>query len=1182
MAMLRLMKTLIIILFMLPLFVFGQQTTTKLFLQSGTYSIERNIDKISPNDFTEHEVQVGDAYRIISFENTPDQIEKELLERNGVKLLDYIPSKSYYARVDLAQLNTIKTLENIHAIIPIANEYKLTADLNAEIYADHALVGNEVQLEITCFDGFLPIVTQEVQILGATILEEIGDNSLSVQIPISNLTYLYDFPECYFFRCVMPKGEPENLPGRTNHRSNFLASDYSGGLHYDGTGVTIMMQDDGYIGEHIDYKGRIDQSGCNSCSTDPNNDHGDHVAGTIMGAGNIDPNTKGMAFGADLLVYGSGNNNYTLVPNLYANNELVVTSKSYSDGCNGGYTNLARSLDEMTYDLNSIIHIFSAGNDGGSDCGYGPTGWGNITGGHKSAKNVIAVGNLNTYDNINSSSSRGPATDGRLKPDICGVGTSVNSTIPGNTYGVKTGTSMSCPGVAGTVAQLYQSYRDLNNGNNPTSGLIKAAVLNTGEDLGNPGPDFIYGWGRINARGAYELLRDGHYFRDTIVQNENESFILNIPSATSEVKIMLYWTDVEGSTSAQFALVNDINMFVVTPSNDTLYPWVLDHTPTLSSLSAVAERKRDSINNMEQVTIENAIPGSYEINIDGYNIPQGPQEYFLVYQYVRDEVTITYPIGGEGFDSPSTIPIRWDSPKTTTDFTLEYSLDDGATWNLINTASANQRYYNWSVPFGTQSGLAKVRVINGSNVDASDSSFSIIPTPNNLSIEWACPDSLKFTWNNISTASGYEVSMLGAKYMDSIASPTLNSIVLPIPATDTAWLSVRSLGADGARGERAYALQKLPGQWGCLWSDPIANFTTDCQDQAQSHCFYVVSDAENVDQSASYTWYFPGASSTTVDQDSVLVCYDTPGTYDAAMVVDNGFGTDSIYLIGYVNINPTQNLTYLESFENYSSFAATDNWDIDNPQGAGFSVYPLVGLTGTNSARLNNFGQSPGRIDQLISGPVDLSTIDASAGEVVTLSFRYAYRKRNASNSEILRLKVRNACDGNWAPRKTIQGQFLSDLVESTSWSPTADTQWVTVHVTNITSQYHVDNFQFMFEFESDGGNNLFIDDINIYKGAPSDDLIAGITESEALSGIAVYPNPANDEVSIDLKSAVNENATLYLMDLQGKIISERNIQISQGANNWKLNVGSLAEGMYLIQLKGSIGTVNRRIQITH
>lgn len=1177
--MLRSMKTIFTALFILPFLVYGQNESSVLFLQSGTFTIEKNIDKVSISDFTDQELSSHKAYRIVSFSKTPSEREKQELSQKGIYLLNYIPSKTYYARINANRIDEFKGFQNILAITQIDKKYKLTPELQAGHFEDHAIVGSDVKIELSCFEDQLALVRQEAKILGALILEEIGENALVIQVPRDKLSAIYEIPECYFFRSVNPAGQPENLAGRINHRSNFLAADYASGLQYDGTGVNVMMQDDGQIGEHIDYKGRIDQSGCNNCSTDPNNDHGDHVAGTIMGAGNIDPATKGMAFGANLFVYGSSNNNYNLVPDLYTNEGVVITSKSYSDGCNAGYSNLARSLDEMTNDLNAIIHVFSAGNDGASDCGYGPAGWGNITGGHKSAKNVIAVGNLNNYDNINSSSSRGPAEDGRVKPDICAVGTSVYSTEPGNVYGVKTGTSMSCPGVAGTIAQLYQAYRDLNGGDNPTSGLIKAAVLNTGEDLGNPGPDFIYGWGRINARSAYELLRDDHYFRDTITQNENESFILNVPAATKELRVMLYWTDVEGSTSAQFALVNDLNMFVVTPANDTLHPWVLDHTPTLASLSAVAERERDSINNMEQVTLENPVAGSYEINIDGFNIPQGPQEYFIVYQYIRDEVTLTYPIGGEGFDSPSTVSIRWDSPKTNTDFTLEYSMDDGNSWNLINTVPGDQRYFNWSIPNGTQSGLAKVRVINGSNVDESDSSFSIIPTPDNLTIEWACPDSLKFTWTSVSGASGYEVSALGAKYMDSIASPTLNSVVLPIAATDTTWLSVRSLGPDGARGERAIALQKLPGQWGCLWADPIAGFATECPNQAQNHCFEVISTSMNVDQSANYTWYFPGSSSTTVDQDTVLVCYDAPGQYDAAMVVDNGFGTDSIYLTDYVNVLPTQELTYLESFENYTSLMTTENWSIDNPQGQGFTVISTNGLTGTNCARISNFGQAAGRVDQLISGPVNLSTLDATAGDVVTLSFRYAYRKRYESNSEVLRLKVRNACDGNWAPRKTIQGQFLSDIAVNSYWEPTADTQWVTVHVTNITSQYWVDNFQFMFEFESDGGNNLYIDDINIYKGAPSDEIIANVQEEELISGVSVYPNPANDEVNIQFVASGSEIVTVQLADLQGKVVKEVSLQLNSGLNIVPISTVDIADGLYLINI-GNRQT--ERIVITH
>ena len=84
--------------------------------------------------------------------------------------------------------------------------------------------------------------------------------------------------------------------------------------------------------------------------------------------------------------------------------------------CNSGYTTLARQLDQQVHDRAQLTHVFSAGNSGSTDCGYGAgSGWGNITGGHKAGKNVIAVGNLSHTDALAGSSSRGPAEDGRYK-----------------------------------------------------------------------------------------------------------------------------------------------------------------------------------------------------------------------------------------------------------------------------------------------------------------------------------------------------------------------------------------------------------------------------------------------------------------------------------------------------------------------------------------------------------------------------------------------------------------------------------------------------------------------------------------------------------------------------------------------------------------------------------------------
>ena len=147
--------------------------------------------------------------------------------------------------------------------------------------------------------------------------------------------------------------------------------------------------------------------------------------------------------------------NSNAFPSLYSNYDVVITSTSYSNGCNAGYTSLARDIDEQSNSFTNLIHIFSAGNNGSSSCtspyisGTSGANWGNVTGGHKQAKNVIAVANLTSIGNLAASSSRGPAADGRIKPDIGAKGSSVYSTEHDNTYGTKTGTSMSCPGIAG-------------------------------------------------------------------------------------------------------------------------------------------------------------------------------------------------------------------------------------------------------------------------------------------------------------------------------------------------------------------------------------------------------------------------------------------------------------------------------------------------------------------------------------------------------------------------------------------------------------------------------------------------------------------------------------------------------------------------------------------------------------
>lgn len=1124
----------------------------------------------------EQEELIGESfYRIIAFENLPDNEEKSRLKKAGIELLNYLPKNAFYAKISTnADWSVLPSAQ----VIEIERDYKLSKLLIHKDYPHWTLFGDDqIELIASSYTSLSPLELNQALIrVGATKISSIESlGTVHLRINFNQLEELYASSAFYFFETLPSEGEPENFAGRTNHRSNALNTEYSGGLSYNGSGVTVMMQDDGLIGPHIDYTGRIDQSGCGGCSGSANDTHADHVSGTIMSAGNLDPANRGMANGAQLLVYGASNANYGAVPNLYDNQGLVITSKSYSSGCNAGYDGLASQLDQQIRLRPALTHVFSAGNSGSDDCGYGAgLGWGNITGGHKSGKNVIAVGNLTSSDQLAGSSSRGPATDGRIKPDICGVGTSVTSTGPDNIYFTISGTSMSCPGVSGTIAQLYEGYRDLNGGNNPDGALIKAAVLNTGEDLGNYGPDFRYGWGRINARRAFEIISTNSYVSGSVGQGDNNIHTVSVPAGVSELRIMTYWADHEGSTSASQALVNDINMVVTDPSSTNYDPWVLDPSPNPTSLNAPAIRAVDNLNNMEQVSIVNPAAGTYNISIDGFSIPQGPQEYYLVYYFVRDEITLTHPIGGEGIDNGAGTIVRWDASAGTTPFTIEYSTDNGANWNSAGTANADRRYFSWITP-NTVTGEAKIRVTRGAQSDESDAVFSLLDAPTGLTFNWSCPDSLNFGWNPVQGATHYEVYMLGSMYMDSIGTTTSTDFTYPLQSTSSGWFSVRAFGPTGARSERAIAIEKTPGEFNCLWSAPFAGFDVDCQKAGTGHCFNFTDQSQNTDATASYTWYFPGGTPATSTLANPVVCYSTPGDYDVIMVVDNGFGTDSIYTSDYLSVSITGSLPYFDGFEDYTNLSNLDQWSVNSPGGGqAWLITTDASLGGVKSARLFNYAQQGGALDELISGPINLSSL--SPTDNMTLSFRYSYRKKTSSNTEALKVFIKKGCDESWVQRKTLIGNVLSPLTQTSPWTPQTDEDWITVHMTNVTSQYFTPDFRMKFAFESDGGNNIFLDNINLYQGAPSDDII-GIEEQANLLGSSIYPNPAEEELSVEFYMGASASAQLIVMDLSGKQISSQSLSAQVGKNLAYINVKDLSSGFYLVQLKVGTSTETMR-----
>ena len=225
--------------------------------------------------------------------------------------------------------------------------FKIDPKISKNPLAKWAFFDNKLHVKILIYKYVnLNIVNENLSSINSFSVLNIDNlnNNIIGSLNPEDLHLLASLNYVWYVEPIDPPSTPENKTAITLHRSNIINVNYTNGKKYNGEGINIMMQDDGLVGPHIDRQGRLDQSNCSGCSSSASNDHGDHVSGTIMGAGNLDPKAKGMADGAFLYVYGSSNNNYNDVPNLYQNNDVVITSKSYSNGCNAGYTSLAQYL----------------------------------------------------------------------------------------------------------------------------------------------------------------------------------------------------------------------------------------------------------------------------------------------------------------------------------------------------------------------------------------------------------------------------------------------------------------------------------------------------------------------------------------------------------------------------------------------------------------------------------------------------------------------------------------------------------------------------------------------------------------------------------------------------------------------------------------------------------------------
>ncbi len=168
------------------------------------------------------------------------------------------------------------------------------------------------------------------------------------------------------------------------------------------------------------------------------------------------------------------------------------TTYSYTYEDMNGNTTIVAQAANLAFDR-GIITLTAAGNEGSF--------WGVGNGGISSpgdAFNIITVGGVNSSNQVVSFSSRGPTSDGRIKPDLVAQGLSVyHSNVGSSTYSFGNGTSYATPITAGIASLLKSAFPHL------TNRQVRQIMLESGDNVASPNND--RGYGLISARKAVEF-----------------------------------------------------------------------------------------------------------------------------------------------------------------------------------------------------------------------------------------------------------------------------------------------------------------------------------------------------------------------------------------------------------------------------------------------------------------------------------------------------------------------------------------------------------------------------------------------------------------------------------------------------------------------------------------------------
>jgi serine protease AprX len=555
---------------------------------------------------------------------------REALAFRGVEVLAYFPHNAHIVRMAPGRRAEVAALDMVERVEPYHPSYRIEDPLRRWL-EDRAVSRDRRRVHVMALEWGAKgkeRIAEAAEHLGATVVEKFpSGHVIDLDVDRAQLRVIAALDDVMWVDRWTAPGDDMDLV-RQDSGAAWLEATHG----TCGQGVRGEVLDSGIQANHQDFDGILFH-GSNDVTS-----HGTSTFGIVFGNGNRDGDGNAQATGqlpsAGTCASQGIFADYGFLGDRFAHTQQLkqspyfasFQSNSWGSGLTTAYTSDSHQMDDIIWRLD--IAIAQSQSNAGSQSSR-PQAW---------AKNIISVGGIrhaNTLstadDSWSGGASIGPASDGRIKPDVNYWYDSIFTTTSGSPASYTSGfggTSAATPEVAGVLGLMVQMWSDNVWNTDPTgstvfqrqphASTIKALLVNNAQQytFSGTGHDLTrthQGWGRPSAQIARERAAASFVVDEAayLAQGQKATYPVDVAPGQGELKVTMTYPDPPGTPSSSVHRVNDVSLKVTSPTG-TVYH---GNNGLLAGNYSTPGGSPNTIDTVENVFVASPEPGSWTVEV---------------------------------------------------------------------------------------------------------------------------------------------------------------------------------------------------------------------------------------------------------------------------------------------------------------------------------------------------------------------------------------------------------------------------------------------------------------------------------------------------------------------------------------------------------------------------------------